>query len=328
MSVFGTAVVYGTGYVYGPSSFAFLDDGSIELRGPIEGGTNVNMLGVTPDTSGDDDFAGVVIDPLKWVASAAGSGSVVQNDELQLRTGTVPNSSAVLTSVPTFGLQSDVKVDWRVATDVIASPPAATTRLFDAELYVDVNNYLRVSRIFDTTIPSRHAFRITCVVGGTVVDDVFVLDQSIGGTLRIVRIRNHVIVYLNSTVLYDDDPFLSATTAQLVFRAVNPSLVDPYDFTTVLDNFRVGALVLLDGIPAELLLLGETLRFSTPAMTTPRDSTISVYVRSGLVAQLSGAFEYFLASEFKMLDGDGASIGVVGDATLRNLPSGRLGFEV
>ena len=51
MSVFGTAVVYGTGYVYGPSSFAFLDDGSIELRGPIEGGTNVNMLGVTPDTS-------------------------------------------------------------------------------------------------------------------------------------------------------------------------------------------------------------------------------------------------------------------------------------
>lgn len=331
MSVYGTGVVYGTGFVYGPLAIAFLDNGSQTLRGPIIGGTEVNVLGALPDVSCDDSFVGVVINPAKWTTAVVGSGSVVQNNGLRMRTGATPNSSAELASVPVFGSRQHLSVSFTIEGDVLQAPPAALTRFLDFELRVNATNFFRLSRVFDPAVTGGHAFRITCVLGGVTVDDVYIVHTATSGSLSLQRIDNRVIVFLNSSVVYDKTPFATAASTTAVFRAVNPSLVNGYDFTTRLNSFTVPALVLLGAEPAVVLRHdSSSLRLSTPAVLTPRRVSLRVYACVGNIADVLDAFLYEMTEQFKIvnqLDGS-LTVGLLGDSTLRNLSNGRLGFQV
>ena len=307
--------------------------------GPIEGGTRLTFVGGTMpggapivfvDTSRDDDFAGVVIDPTKWVASTTGSGSVAQDDALLLRTGAVANSSAVLTSVPAFGTVVDLRATWSIGQAVMSSPPADTTRFLDVELRVDASNYFRVSRVFDVDAPDRHLFRIVCVMGGTTVEDIVLSNDAVRGTIRVYRIRNRVLVYLNSFLVYDYAPFSTDADAYVVFRAVNPSATESYAFTTTVDSFEVATVALFDDDPAVVRLLSTptAVRIESPLVALPKTASISVYTAAGLVVYLQSVFVYSLTFEFRVLTAGGAAIGIVNDRTLRNTTSDRPGFLV
>lgn len=305
--------------------------------GPIEGGTILTLIGGTTggspnvftDTSRDDDFTGAAIDPLKWVASTTGSGSVVQDDDLRLRSGTSVSSSAVLTSVATFDPVGEVRVSFEIVSPVVRLPPAATTRFLDVELQIDASNYFRVSREYDAALPAdrRHIFRVTCVVAGAITEHVIIPNDTRGGVIRITRVRGRVVVRVNSFVIYDSAPFVT-TPAYLVFRAVNPSATQPYDFTVALDDFTVPAVVLFGGEPALVReVAADYIRTESPEVRTPRTVTIRVYTASGQIAELVDAFGYFLTFEFRVLSNPaGTSIGFVNDRVLRNRTSGRPGL--
>jgi hypothetical protein len=314
---------------------SFLADGTFVLDGPIDGGTEITFIGGNDtlgpldyvDTDCDDSFTGAVIDATKWTTAVTGSGTAVQNNELSLRTGVTVNSSAELRSFGTFDVVSDLRVDFRISTDLDLHVPASTVRFFDFELFVDANNYFRVSRVFDTTIPARHAFRITCVIGGSTVDNLVVLTAPTSGCLRLVRVKNRVIVYFNSMVMYDSNPFLSATRAQAIFRVINPSGVNQYDFTTIIDNFAVATMVLFGEEPGAVKRLGETfIRVESPAVPTPRTVAVAVYTCAGLLFRILDAFDYELTTQFKVLSVGTVTAGILNDRTLRNLAGGRLGF--
>jgi hypothetical protein len=306
--------------------------------GPIEGGTILTLIGGTSggspnifiDTSRDDDFAGVVIDPAKWVASTAGSGTVVQNDDLRLRTGTAVLSEAVLTSFDTFDPVSEVQVGFSIVTSVVRFPPAATTRFLDFELRVDATNYFRVSREYDASLPAgrRDIFRVTCIVGGATVEHVIIENDTRGGVLRLTRVRNRVIVRANSFVIYDGAPFVAQAPAYVVFRSVNPSATQPYDCTVALDSFVVPAMVLFGNEPALVReVAADYIRTESPEVRTPRTVTLRVYTASGFLTELVDAFGYFLTFEFRVLSNPaGTSIGIVNDRALRNMTAGRPGL--
>jgi len=307
------------------------------VDGPIEGGTILTLIGGTTDglpnvfidTSRDDSFTGVVIDPTKWTASTTGSGTVVQDDDLRLRSGTTVNSSAVLTSVLTFDPIVETQVSFDIITNVVGLPPAATTRFFDFELRVDASNYFRVSREFDASLPPRfrHIFRITCVMGDATVENVIVPNDTRGGILRLTRVRNRVVVRANSFVIYDGAPFDPDASVSVVFRAVNPSLTQPYDFTVALDDFVVPALILFANEPALVReVAADFIRTESPEVRTPRTVTLRVYLASGFLTELVDAFTYLLTFEFRVLSNAGTSIGFVNDRTLRNRTAGRPGL--
>ena len=305
--------------------------------GPIEGGTVLTLIGGTTggspntfiDTTRDDDFAGAVIDPAKWVASTAGSGTVVQNDGIYLETGIAVSSEAILTSFEPFDAIVEIQIDFSILTSVVRLPPADTTRFFDFELRIDANNYFRVSREYDASLPAsdRHIFRITCVMGGDVVEDVVVPNDTRGGTLRLTRVRNRIIVRANSFVIYDGNPFSASADAFVVFRSVNPSLVNPYDFIVLLNNFRIPQMVLFGDTPGLVLEAAQDyIRVQSPEVLLPQTVSILVYLASGLLAELQDAFTYFLSYEFRIVSNASESVGIVSDRTMRNVVSGRSGF--
>lgn len=306
--------------------------------GPIEGGTILTLIGGTTggsanvfiDTSRDDPFTGAVIDLAKWVASTAGSGTVVQDDDLRLRSGTTVASEAVLTSVGTFDRVSEVQVAFSIVTSVVRLPPAATTRFLDFELRVNNSNYFRVSREYDAGLPAgrRDIFRVICVVGGATVEHVIIPSDTRGGILRLTRVRNRVIVRANSFVIYDGAPFVAQAPASVVFRAVNPSATQPYDFTVALDDFVVPVMVLFGNEPALVReVAADYIRSESPEIRTPRTVSLRVYTASGFLTELVDAFGYFLTFEFRVLSNPaGTSIGIVNDRALRNRTAGRPGL--
>ena len=318
-------------HVFPPNPlFMFTDDGSSILQGPITGGTRINVVDLDLsfiDTSCDDSFTGVVIDPTKWTSSSSGSGSVSQNDQITLQTGTTPSSSATLTSVPLFQEFIDFGLTFNIQTDVIGAPPPSPFRFLDVELQINASNYFRISRLFDSS--AGHVFRFTTVIGGTTVDDVFVDTDIMAGTLRVVRIAGRLTVYINSSVMYDDNPFSPDVDTSLVIRCVNGSSTVGYGCKTILDNFAVSTLILLGQEPCPIHMLGlSTLKFGSPEARLPGKASLYVYTCEGLVLSAIGAFEYVMSDEFIILNTQEIGIGVLGDTALRNLTTGRVGFTV
>lgn len=300
-----------------------------DLRGPITGGTPVSVVGGAGyvDESLDDEFPGAVVDPGKWTASAVGSGVVSQNDGLFMRTGAAVSSSAVLTSVGTFGPIGQVEFRFSVEVASVAEP-AGAVRYLDVELYVSATRYFRVSRVYDPALPvsARHSLQVTCVVGGVAVDSATIPLQAMAGTVLLTRVRNRVIVEVGGNRLLDSSAF-GTEAASLIFRAVNPSATYPYDFTTELNDFRVPTVVLFGDEPGHVDSLEESsVRATTPSVRTPRVVDVSIWTAAGEFVRVTRAFEYTVDSEFLAARQSSVTVGVLSDPTLRNRVPGNAGF--
>lgn len=314
---------------------AFLDDGNTVLEGTTDGGAAVTVLGGTEgladptaldylDESCDDDFSGGVLDASKWGAVVAGGGSVSADQVLRIRTGSSGLSSVVVTSVPAFRSVADLRLSFTIEQDVVRRPPSASFRFFEVELNVSATTYFRIARLYDAVMG--HIMRISCVIGGTTVENVVTASTASSGTMRIVRVRGRLVVWLNSSRLYDGAPFVADTDARLVFRTANDAAVG-YDCSVAIDDFQVATIALFGQEPGEILRVEEDqVRFAAPAAQLPGVVSIEIYTCAGLVVRLLDAFRYVLSFEFLVLQSQTASVGLLNDRTLRNLFAGRQGF--
>lgn len=303
-----------------------------DIRGPIDGGTLVTVLGGTGylDTGLDDDFPGAVLDPGKWVSAVAGSGTVSQNDGLFLRTGTAVSSQASITSVSSLRSVADFQVDFNVAPSTDTSP-VALVRYLDAEFYISPTQYLRVSRVYDPAAPvaSRNAFLVSCVIAGVEVDSVLVASDALSGTLRLVRVRSKVSVWVGENPIYEGDAFDALSDAVVVFRVANPSATYPFDFTTELTGFVIPTLVLFGDSPGAVQSVSDNaLSVKSPSVRTPRTVGISIWTAGGLLVDTPDVFTYVIVSEFVTLADSGGTLiaGLLNDTTLRNRTDGHVGL--
>lgn len=322
MGIYRTGIVYRGGVVYG-QGLILVTPGS----GPVSGGTRVEIAAFgLLDTSMDDPFDGVVVDPALWTVAVNGAGSAASESDgrLHLDVGAGAAAYARITSIATV-TDTDAEVSFAVQTDVVALPPATPVELAVLSLWIDANNYAQVSRKTGGAFGDR--YEVAVVVGGVTVESAYLPTSDLAGDLRVIRQGSTVYLYANDIEVLRYTAF--PTTAGSI-RISTGNLADPYAISTDFDSFLVHTMVVMGTEP---MLDAQVLSEDRIIGTTPpgiRVGVVDLNLATAAVSfsALADAFEYLDDAAFTVmapLNGE-LAITIANDPTLRNRRTGRPGF--
>lgn len=322
MAVFGTAVEYGTGYVYGPFSYFIVPD-----SGPVTGGTEVVISGQSfLDTSRDDGFDDGVVNPALWTVTLVGAASsaVENGGRLHLQASPVAGSSAKIDSIGTL-LDTDAEVGFSVVTPVASLPAPAPVELAAFRLVIDPFNYAQVARKTGGTFGDR--YEVVVVVAGATIESAYLPTSDLAASLRIIRHGGTVYLYAGTTELLRRSGF---PMAPATLRIAVDNLTAAYAVQTDFDDFAVHTMVtfgtepMLDAqVPTADRILG-----TTPPGARVEEVDLSFAVAAGPLPLFPDAFEYLDPAQFTVmapLSGE-LVVSFSNDPVLRNLVVNRPGF--
>jgi len=324
MAVYGTGVEYGAGFVYG-EVFYFIDPTS----GPVTGGTPVIIAGKNfLETSCDDSFDGVTINPALWVVATNGDASAATEGDgrLHLSAGPVAGNYARITSIDVVG-DTDIEVDYFVVTPVLALPPPADVELATIMLRVDDNNYARISRMAGPTFG--HRYEAVVVVGGVTIESASLLTSDLEGSLRIIRHDDTVYLLAGTTEVLRRTGFSMADAGS---RVAVQNLTANYAVQSDFADFFVHTMVLFGTEPMldAVVLSDDRLTGTTPPGVKVEAVDIQFATCLEELQDFSDGFNYVDAAQFVILanvtSGQTVDVLITDDPTLRNLRGGRPGF--
>lgn len=324
MSVYGTGVEYGAGFIYG-EAFFFIDPTS----GPVSGGTPVIIAGASfLETSCDDPFDGVTINPALWTVAVNGAASAATegNGRLHLSAGPVAGNYARVTSIDVVG-DTDIEVDFFVVTPVLSLPPLADVELATLMLRVDDNNYARISRKAGPTFG--HRYEAVVVVGGVTIESASLLSGDLEGSLRIIRHDDAVYLLAGRQEVLRRTEFSMADAGA---RIAVQNLTANYAIQSDFDNFFVHTMVLFGTEPMLDAVVPSPDRITGTTPPGVDVGTVDIHFATCLeeLQDFVDGFTYQDAAQFVILanvtSGQTTDVTITDDPTLRNRRSGRPGF--
>lgn len=200
---------YGTGVLYGIATDIYTVDPE---TGPSPGGNAFSMSGIGFDPRHWDDlFTAAVLDPIKWLDLTAGSGTLtVASPNLTLSSGAVAGSIAGVETVSTW---TNVQGEIRCTIPRYTTYPATEVVCVALQLYVDANNYCRLSIRCGSAASSLYLYA-EVYKGGALIEEYETAWTSGTSMLKILRWNSDVYFIANSNIVHHTRDF-NATLATL-----------------------------------------------------------------------------------------------------------------
>ncbi len=212
---------YGTGVLYGvATSITSVSPDT----GPSIGGNAFVMEGIGFDPRHWDDlFTAAVLDPVKWVDTSLGMGTVTVNSpNLTLSSGVAPGSGGSIRSVASW---TNVQGEIRCTVPRYVAYPPSTVICVALQLIVNANNYCVIAITCGT---DSSQINLVCDVflNGAVKETYTIPWTSGTSMLKILRWGTDVRFIANGNVVFLTHDFL-ATTAK--FKIFNYNMAAAYD---------------------------------------------------------------------------------------------------
>lgn len=219
---------YGTGVLYGTSSII---DSVSPPDGPSIGGQNFIILGSGFDPrQWDDFFIGLVLDATKWNDISVGSGSIsTGSSHLIINTGSIAGSIAGVSSKNLF---SDAQSEIRVLIPPIDKFPLNNVSFLDYDMWVDANNYARMSVVLNS-VTKELELQFEVCVGGSVVDFIKKpIPWTVGlSTFKILRKGSTVYFIANGKVMFVSYRFINIPA---IYRFYSNNRLESYEINNVI----------------------------------------------------------------------------------------------
>lgn len=229
----------------------------IPSSGSIKGGSQFSILNTTVSTNHlSDDFTDPLLSTSKWVSLSddldaygiSGYGGfgdqnspVSVNDGLYFNAGTGTAVVGIATTNQFNNLDIMVQYSHNIDSQLVYTN--ATINYLTVNLYIDANNYFKVSKLWDGA-NLRSIIRVVLAVDGVQSEINVTPIKGSTGLFRIVRYSGRVIVYHGSTLIIDYYGWLSTTC--IIQLLTSNGIVVPYNTITTIRSFDVKVLVVFD----------------------------------------------------------------------------------
>ena len=309
MALYST-FVYAGGPLYGPSASI----GTLSpARGPSTGGNAFVIDGSGfANAQWSSFFTGLVLDPLKFTDSSAGTGSATPGSpNLVLSSGAVAGGRGSVSSVATW---TDAQAEAVIYLSPILAYPASEVVLSYMTLYVDASNYAVLGIALGTSA-STLVIRAEVVRGGITIGTKEVAWTTGTSNLKILRWGTSLYFYINGELFYKDERFVT-TAARYILGCTNVAAT--YTASCRVSAFYWRPFAVFDGRPAhDTTTVSEgRIRGLVPPSWDEKnqDAAYSGLVDVAVVGigsfKVSDAYEYYYVDQLTIINSGSSDIKV------------------
>jgi Tfp pilus assembly protein PilZ len=328
MAKFST-FLYGSSILYG--STLFVSDIYPE-SGPSTGGQSFIINGAGfKFTSYDDDFTGVILDPVKWLNITDGSGVLTTGaSHLVLSTGVVAGSTC---GIEMNHLHINTQYELRIRLPKLTTYPTSEVSLLNFSLYKDDNNRSYFSIVVG---PTSNSLKLKCCVyvNGSLVD-YYEAPWTFGlSTLKLLRWCSDIYFYANGSLIFKSE---RAYTGASKFRVYSLNNAAAYSVSNVVvESILSKTYVAFDNQVVDDLIVVSNVRArgQTPYSLDLKDQAaayaglVNIAVVSNGTFLVPDAYEYYFLDNLILVDDTKSSvkINMIGDSTVRTPVTSRKGL--